>query len=113
MELPQPTMPVPTEIIREGDRVILKAAICFKPRRGRSEIIDGRTGTGITAQRTSPDPALIQTIVQAEFWRSEIDRRPDDALQEITEEHGIKPTYVRRLLNAAYLAPAIKRAVFQ
>lgn len=36
-----------------------------------------------------------------------------NGLQKITAEYGVKPRYIRRLLNAAYLAPAIKRAIFQ
>lgn len=104
---------LPMEIIREPGRVILKAAISFKARRGKSEIIDARTGGQISARRTDPNPTLIQTIVQGEFWRAELALHPEKSLQEITEVHGVKPTYVRRLLNAAYLAPEIKRAIFQ
>src|SRR5690606_17136383 len=43
----------------------------------------------------------------------EICRHPEKSLREITAEYGANSGYVRRLLNAAYLAPAIKRAVFQ
>ena len=110
-----PTLPpsIPTTITEEGDRVILSANISFKPRRGRSEIIDRKTGKAITARSTAPTPALIQTIAQAEFWRTELLLQPEKSLEKITAEYGVKPRYIRRLLNAAYLAPAIKRAVFQ
>jgi len=108
-----PPIGIPTKIACETERVILTATISFKPRRGRSEIIDGQTGEEIAARRTAPNPALIQTIAQAEFWRSELALNPEKSLQEITQKHGVKPAYVRRLLNAAYLAPAIKKAIFQ
>ncbi|MFT4177039.1 MAG: recombinase family protein [Luteolibacter sp.] len=104
---------IPTTIRHEGDRVILFAGISFKPRRGRSEIIDGQTGKEITARLTAPNPVLIQTIAQAEFWRAELHKNPSASLQEVTRKLGVEPAYVRRLINAAYLAPAIKRAVFQ
>lgn len=93
--------------------MILSAGISFKPRRGRSEIIDGQTGEEITARLTAPNPALIQTIAQAEFWRAELQKNPSAPLQEVTRKLGVEPAYIRRLLNAAYLAPEIKRAVFQ
>jgi site-specific DNA recombinase len=104
---------IPTEIVAEKNRVILAASVSFKPQRGRSEIIDAETGEEITARKTAPNPALIQAIAQAEFWRSELSQYPEKSLQEITEAHGVKAFYVRRLLNAAYLAPEIKRAIFQ
>ncbi|MCW1924268.1 recombinase family protein [Luteolibacter arcticus] len=108
-----PPLGIPAQIDCENERVILTATISFKPRRGRSEIIDGRTGEEIGVRRTAPNPVLIQTIAQAEFWRSELAQHPEKSLQEVTERYGVKPTYVRRLLNAAYLAPAIKKAIFQ
>jgi hypothetical protein len=104
---------IPTIMTEEGDRIILSANISFKPRRGRSQIIDRKTGKAITARSTAPNPALIQTIAQAEFWRSELLLQPEKSLEKITAEYGVKPRYIRRLLNAAYLAPAIKRAIFQ
>ncbi len=97
----------------EGDRVILSTNISFKARRGQSEIIDRKTGKAITARSTAPNPTLIQTIAQAEFWRSQLLLQPETSLEKITAEYGIQPRYIRRLLNAAYLAPAIKRAIFQ
>lgn len=106
-------VPIPTKVTQEGNKVILTASVSFKPQRGKCEIIDGETGKAITTRKTAPNPALIQTIAQAEFWRTELIKHPDKSLQDITEQHGIKPAYVRRLLNAAYLAPAIKRAIFQ
>jgi site-specific DNA recombinase len=104
---------IPTRVAQEGDKVILTASVSFRPQRGKCEIIDGETGKAITVRKTAPNPVLIQAIAQAEFWRSELITHPDKSLQDITERHGTKPAYVRRLLNAAYLAPAIKRAIFQ
>ncbi len=104
---------IPVEIAGEGDRVILTARLSFKPRRGRSEIVDSRTGEAVAARRTDPNPVLIQTIAQAEFWRMELARHPEKSLREVTGTYGVQPAYVRRLLNAAYLAPAIKKAIFR
>jgi site-specific DNA recombinase len=104
---------MPAAVSCENDRVILTATISFKPRRGRSEILDGRTGEEVGVRHTAPSRALIQTIAQAEFWRSELAQHPEKSLQEITAGYAVKPTYIRRLLNAAYLALAIKKAIFQ
>lgn len=38
---------------------------------------------------------------------------PDAGLTEVVKPYGLKPEYVRRLLNFAYLAPDIKRAIMQ
>ncbi len=104
---------IPVEIAGEGARVILTARVSFKPRRGRSEIVDSRTGEAVAARHTDPNPVLIQTIAQAEFWRMALARYPEKSLREVTGTYGVQPAYVRRLLNAAYLAPAIKKAIFQ
>lgn len=82
-------------------------------RRGRAEIIDGQTGKVTPAAWTEPKQALIQTLVQAEFWRAELQKHPSKSLTEMLLPHGVQPAYIRRLINAAYLAPVIKRAIFQ
>lgn len=66
-----------------------------------------------TPGRTEPKTALIQTLVQAECWRTELLKNPAATLHDLLKSRDHQPGYVRRLLNAAYLAPAIKRAIFQ
>jgi len=47
----------------------------------------------------------MQVIVQAEFWRQQMIENPTKSLAEIMKPYKVKPNYVRRLINAAYLAP--------
>ena len=52
-------------------------------------------------------------IVQEEFWRQQMTENPTKSLAEIMKPYKVKPNYVRRLINAAYLAPEIKRSIFK
>ncbi|MES2476438.1 MAG: recombinase family protein [Verrucomicrobiota bacterium] len=104
---------IPTVVHRSDYETTLTAKIEFKRQRGRVEIIDGCTGNSISPSRSEPNATLIQTIVQAEFWRAELQKQPSKPLNEITRKFNIEPAYVRRLLNAAYLAPTIKESIFQ
>ena len=80
---------------------------------GVQRVIDVWLRLNNASQLAGFSTALIQTIAQAEFWRSELLLQPEKSLERLTAEYGIKPRYIRRLLNAAYLAPAIKRAIFR
>ena len=107
----RPTISV--EVHQSDDETTLTAKIEFKQQRGRVKVIDGCTGNSVSPSRSEPNATLIQTIVQAEFWRAELQKHPSKPLNEVTRKLNTEPAYVRRLLNAAYLAPAIKRAIFQ
>jgi hypothetical protein len=96
-----------------ADGIVISAAVELICRRGRAEIVDGKTGRVATSSRTDPKTALIQTIVQAEYWRAELLKEPSATLNEVLKPRDVQSAYIRRLLNAAYLAPAIKRAIFQ
>jgi site-specific DNA recombinase len=104
---------IPAEVFQSDDETTLTAKIEFQRQRGRVEVIDGCTGNSVSPSRSEPNATLIQTIVQAEFWRAELQKHPSKPLNEVTRKFNTAPAYVRRLLNAAYLAPAIKRAIFQ
>ncbi|WAC20906.1 recombinase family protein [Luteolibacter sp. SL250] len=92
---------------------LITAIVDLRCRRGRGQIVDGQTGKIVSAARTEPKPALIQAVVQAEFWRQKLREEPSKSLGEILKPYGLKEDYVRRLLRAAYLAPEIKTAIFQ
>lgn len=102
--------PLPLTVEVEAESVAISSAIQLAARRGRAEIVDGQTGKVVSATATEPNPALIHAIVQAEYWRGELAKHQSRSLNEVLLPYGVQPTYVRRLLNAAYLAPAIKRA---
>jgi len=97
----------------KNDVVILKAKVNLKLARGRTELVDSKTGKVVTPSQREPNRTLIQVIVQAEFWRQQMIENPTKSLAEIMKPYKVKPNYVRRLINAAYLAPEIKRAIFK
>lgn len=105
--------PISVSISHGEEALTLTADITFTRQRGRVEVIDGRTGKDVSPTRTEPNPLLIQTLVQAEFWRAELRNNPTKTLTEVTGVFNVQVRYIRRLLNAAYLAPSIKRAIFQ
>ncbi|HEX7262531.1 MAG TPA: recombinase family protein [Luteolibacter sp.] len=107
----QPSFTV--EMKTEANGVVVCAAVELICRRGRAEIVDGKTGKAVTTSRTDPKSTLIQTIVQAEYWRAELLKDPAATLHDLLRTRDLQSNYVRRLLNAAYLAPAIKQAIFQ
>ena len=51
--------------------------------------------------------------MQAEFWRQKVIDHPTKSLAEIIKSYKVSYNYVLRILNAAYLAPEIKKAIFQ
>ena len=97
----------------KNDLVTLKAKVNLKFTRGRTELVDSETGKVVTPNQRESNKTLIQVIVQAEFWRQQMIENPTRSLAEIMKPYKVKPNYVRRLINAAYLAPEIKRAIFK
>lgn len=92
---------------------IITAGVDLRCRRGRGQIVDGHTGKIVSATRTDPKPALIQAIVQAEFWRQKLRENSSRSLCEVLKPYGMKEDYVRRVLRASYLAPEIKSSILQ
>ena len=105
--------PISVSVSYEEETITLTANITFTRQRGRVDVIDGLTGKDVSPTRTEPNPILIQTLVQAEFWRTELRNNPTKTLAEVTRGFNVQVRYIRKLLNAAYLAPSIKRAIFQ
>ena len=97
----------------KNDVVILKAKVNLRFTRGRTELVDSETGKVVTPSQREPNRTLMQVIVQAEFWRQQMIENSTKSLAEIMKPYKVKPNYVRRLINAAYLAPEIKRAIFK
>lgn len=95
------------------DEAVIVSRLKLKRSRGHTRIFDVDSGEIISVARTEPRPALIQALAQGEFWRSKLAESPESSLAELLKPYRIKTEYVRRLLNLAYLAPEIKRAIMQ
>ena len=93
--------------------ITVSSEVNLKCTRGRTEIVDADTGKVVTARQSVPNEKLIQVIVQAEFWRQKVIDHPTKSLAEIIKSYKVSYNYVLRILNAAYLAPEIKKAIFQ
>ncbi len=112
--LPNPAMEALVVRIGFGqNEALITANVNLSCRRGRGQIVDAETGKIVSATRTEPKPALIQAIVQAEFWRQKLRENPSRSLGEILKSYALKEEYVRRLLRASYLAPEIKSSILQ
>ena len=101
------------QVETKSEVIIITAEVNLKCSRGRTELVDTETGKIVTAKQRTPNPKLIQVIVQAEFWRKQMIENPTKSLAEIMKQYSVNSNYVRRILNAAYLAPEIKKAIFQ
>lgn len=93
--------------------VTLTTKVSLKYSRGKTELIDSATGKVLTPTRSAPNTTLIQVIVQAEFWRQQMIQNPTQSMTALMRPYKVQSNYIRRLINAAYLAPEIKRAIFQ
>ena len=67
---------------------------------------------GASPSRPS-DPALIKAVVRAHRWRELIIKGKITGLEQIAEQEGLTPRYVRRILNLAFLAPDIIEAILR
>jgi site-specific DNA recombinase len=101
------------EMVMRDGCAILSSKVSLERSRGHTRIFDGETGEAVSVARTEPKASLIQALTQGEFWRMKLMENPDAGLTEVVKPYGLKPEYVRRLLNFAYLAPDIKRAIMQ
>jgi len=97
----------------KAETITLTAEVNLKFSRGRTELVDAETGQVVTPSQSTPSSTLMQAIVQAEFWRQEMINNPSKSMSEVMKPYNVSPNYVRRLLNAAYLSPEIKKAIFQ
>lgn len=105
--------PIDVNIQALHDEVILDADLCLSVRQGKSTLLHSRTGEPVCPKVTTPNPALIRIIAQAEYWRTQLEKYPDMSLAAILRPRGIQTRYVGKVLNAAYLSPTIKRAILQ
>eukprot|EP00903_Cladosiphon_okamuranus_P003926 g3924.t1 len=82
--------PISVSVAHGEEAITLTAKIVFKRQRGRVEVIDGRTGKDVSPTRTEQNPLLIQTLVQAEFWRTELRNNPTKTLTEVTRVFNVQ-----------------------
>ena len=95
------------------NEVVIQAEVTLKFSKGKTELVDSHTGKVVSPSQITPNPNLRHIIVQAEFWRQQIIENSTKPLSKIMKPYPVNPNYIRRLLNAAYLAPEIKKAIFQ
>ena len=106
-------MTLAVRIQLQAKEAVITSKVDLSSRRGRGQIVDGETGKILSAKQIEPNTSLIQLIVQAEFWRQKLRDNPSKSLEAVLKPYGLKTEYVRRQLQAAYLAPEIKTRIFQ
>ena len=60
-----------------------------------------------------PDPKLLSLIATGEAWFQQLVDGRAATLAELAAENGRTPTYVRRVIEAGFLSPALKTAISQ
>lgn len=95
--------PIPSDTVRnsselpnvaseiKNNEVIISAEVNLKFTRGRTELLDSSTGKVVSPSQNTPNPTLIRVIVQAEFWRKQNYRKPDQASNWNIETSWCKP----------------------
>ena len=95
----------PVKIEAGADDIMISAAVELTCRRGRAEIVDGKTGKVATPGRTEPKSSLIQTLVQAEYWEERAAEKPNSLATRGSEIQGystrLHPQIVERRLPCA------------
>ena len=60
-----------------------------------------------------PDPKLLSLIATGEAWFQQLVDGRMATLAELAAENGFTPTYIRRVIEAGFLSPALKTAISQ
>jgi site-specific DNA recombinase len=92
-----------------GTPIELTAAVAFR-RCG----VETRLVLPGPAQHNYPsrgDPALIKAIARGRAWFEELASGRARSLQELAKRDGISRRYIRRLVNLAFLSPALVEAI--
>lgn len=104
-------------------KVEVNIPVDFKYKAGRSfittpsgkEVIIKNTRTRKTATTNYNDNALLHALVKAEGWKHELIQagnfNSDKQIAMIAKREGKNISYICRILDLAYLAPSIKRAI--
>jgi DNA invertase Pin-like site-specific DNA recombinase len=89
--------------------VTLGIAIALK-RRGVEQrlVLDGAS-----AQKTEPDPALINAVTSAHRWFRELATGEVRSIKDLADHHGVDKGDVSRILQLAFLAPDIVDAILE
>jgi site-specific DNA recombinase len=61
--------------------------------------------------RAHPNAALIKAVARAYTWHERLLSGEATSLRAIAREHGVMPSYVRRILRCAFLAPDLVEAI--
>jgi DNA invertase Pin-like site-specific DNA recombinase len=103
---------VGSDRVIEGAEGALIVSLARLRRRGvATTIITPRGEPAGTA--ASANSALLRGLIRAEGWKAEILGGKGEGVIALAARDGLKPSYVRRLLRLAFLAPDLKRSILQ
>src|SRR3981189_3194184 len=92
------------------DRTIeLTAPVAFRRRGGEMRLV--LPGVAIQNNRSRCDPTLIKAIARGRAWFEELAAGRARSLRELAEGDGITRRYVRRLVDLAFLSPALVEVI--
>src|SRR6202022_3894171 len=103
---------VPSSSENPSDSPIeLTAPVAFKRRGVEMRLV--LPAEALQNDRSRCDPTLIKAIARGRAWFEELAAGRARSLRELAERDGITRRYVRRLVDLAFLSPALVEAILQ
>jgi DNA invertase Pin-like site-specific DNA recombinase len=93
-----------------GNAYRLVVAAAFRRHR-RAKLVVHPDGAAL--QGSAPDPALLKALARAERWKRDLLSGKAATLEEIATTEQLHPTYARRILHLAFLAPDLKWSILR
>jgi len=102
-----------SDIVAEGEQLVVSVPLAMKRRGGRKEIITpgGQTPESRPQPRTNASLAL--TIARAHRWRELLEEGRYASIRALALQLGVDNSYVARLLRLSLLAPDLVEGILE
>ena len=100
-----------SDIVAEGEQLVVSVPLAMKRRRGRREIITPGGQTPESRPHSRTNASLALTIARAHRWRELLEQGRYCSIRALARELGVDNSYVARLLRLSLLAPDIVESI--
>lgn len=94
-------------VTQPSEVVLVQVSFCFAKRGGRKEM---QLPDGVV-QRPRTDGTLVKAVARAFRWKRMLESGEFATTGELAVRQGIAPSYMTRVLQLIFLAPAIVEAI--
>jgi len=105
-------LPPGDAIIFDGQSLILDSEITIKTR-GGARVMVGPNGQPAIERQRMTDPALVKALIRGEQFKRMLLDGDAGSIADLAAASRARPSYVKRALRLAFLAPTIKRAILE